>query len=146
MRVQCEEVAVKLKYRAVRILDQALHEETGDPTEKTSKLDDYFIGALEYGPDDPEGRKQYVGAILDEARLGLGSMRWIDGTCYQGEWTHDKVLCSRICPSLSSLFLTNTFVAHSRTGTELKRTRTVRCTVDSSLKTNGVDLDRGLIH
>lgn len=89
-RAKCEEVAVKLKYRAVRILDQALHEETGDPTEKTSKLDDYFIGALEYGPDDPEGRKQYVGAILDEARLGLGSMRWIDGTCYQGEWTHDK--------------------------------------------------------
>eukprot|EP00286_Rhodomonas_abbreviata_P005918 CAMPEP_0181325894 /NCGR_PEP_ID=MMETSP1101-20121128/21187_1 /TAXON_ID=46948 /ORGANISM="Rhodomonas abbreviata, Strain Caron Lab Isolate" /LENGTH=439 /DNA_ID=CAMNT_0023434269 /DNA_START=102 /DNA_END=1417 /DNA_ORIENTATION=+ len=91
-RDKCQEVAVKLRHRANSILNKAIDEDVAKSKEREKIVEPevYFIGVMQYSSNDPEGRTEYVGAILNDLRLGLGSMRWADGTLYQGEWLHDK--------------------------------------------------------
>ncbi|KAJ1488418.1 hypothetical protein T484DRAFT_1783295, partial [Baffinella frigidus] len=48
-----------------------------------------YLVWVEFAEDDPEERVEYVGQMLSGIRYGLGSMRWKDGTRYDGEWRCD---------------------------------------------------------
>ncbi|KAJ1481376.1 hypothetical protein T484DRAFT_1807538 [Baffinella frigidus] len=58
-----------------------------------------YLGWVEFADDDPEERVEYVGQMLSGIRYGLGSMRWKDGTRYDGEWRYDQVLSNPPQPS-----------------------------------------------
>jgi len=61
-------------------------------------------GWLEYEETDEQGRDEYVGGLLNECEHGLGTLLWVDGTQFAGEFCEGGIhgFGHEIYPDLSS--------------------------------------------
>ena len=79
----------KKRYRD-QDLDARREKEMGRPPPRMASLGEPHCVYITYEPDDPQGRKAFIGQSMHGRRSGKGVLTWNNGSKYSGDWSEDQ--------------------------------------------------------